>query len=98
MPTIIRAVKDKTGKRGISVEHTNPESRTGRWAKAPQIPDLCYSCFGEGLNHYPAQGYREDPEGWRHGVCKKPECRAAKDTGLGRLVWLSVSGRGACRG
>lgn len=88
MPTIIRAVRTADGRRGVSIENPNADAKVGRWGKAPGVPDLCDTCFGEGLVHSPSDGYRENAKGLRHGVCKRPGCCAAKDRSLGRLVWL----------
>ena len=92
MPTIIRAVRAADGRWGISIENPNAGAKVGRWGKAPNVPDLCYTCFGSGLVHFPAEGYRENTRGTRHGVCRKPGCRAAGDRSIGRLAWLKKGG------
>lgn len=56
----------------LVVWDTNPDKVTGRWCKAPEVPDLCYRCFDpETLAHYPAEAYTEDDEGWRYGTCHR---------------------------
>jgi len=47
-------------------------AETGRWCKAPLVPDRCYNCFDpETLEHLPAEGYIEDEDGWREGICHR---------------------------
>jgi len=71
MPTIITGTKN-----GLHIYNPDSEAKTGRWCKAPQIPDRCYKCFDpKTLAHYPAEGFREEkaPDGtvWRFGTCHR---------------------------
>jgi len=66
MPTVI------TGTEGGGLVICNPDGDavTGRWAVAPEIPDLCYRCLEPGsLRHRQAVGYTEDATGLRRGFC-----------------------------
>jgi len=62
---------------GILVFDANAGAKTGRWCKAPQVPDRSYACWDpETLKMEIATGYVEttddDGEVWRHGTC--PRC------------------------
>ena len=50
---------------------TNATAKVGRWCKAPEVPDLCETCFDPAtLRHYPAETYREE-RGLRFGTCHR---------------------------
>lgn len=70
MPTIYWAGDEGT----ICSHNPDADAEVGRWCKAPLVPDRCNTCFDPvTLAHYPAEGYYEDDEGWRYGVCHR--CR-----------------------
>jgi len=76
MPIIITGTKN-----GLHIYNPDREAKTGRWCKAPQIPDLCYKCFDpETLAHYAAEGFREEKAAdgtiWRYGTCHR--CQKGK--------------------
>lgn len=72
MPTILTAIRDESGRPAIAVHNPDAAARTGRWCKAPLVPDRCDNCWDpETLAHYEAEGYTEDADGWRFGTCHR---------------------------
>jgi len=76
MPMIITGGRGPDGRRRLEVYNPDADAETGRWCKAPLVPDRCYRCIDpETLAHYPAEGYREEvePNGeiWRYGTCHR---------------------------
>jgi hypothetical protein len=53
------------------VQNPDAGAQVGRWCRAPEEPDRCYTCFEPlTLAHYPATGYIER-DGWRYGTCAR---------------------------
>jgi len=89
MPIIITTDEGSDGTRALKAYNPDTDAETGRWCKAPLVPDLCYRCIDpETLAHYPAEGYREEvePNGevWRYGTCHRccpPKARRGRKKG-----------------
>ena len=78
MPIIISADDAAYASKSGNLHAYDPDqdAETGRWCKAPLVPDRCYTCFDpDTLAHYPAEGYREEADHsgviWRYGTCHR---------------------------